>query len=53
MLRIGVQADFPVYITKGVENYSKKINLLRSEWVFFMPIPEACFLNAISIKLNT
>ena len=29
--------DFAVYYTKGVENYSKKINLLKREWVFLCP----------------
>ena len=37
---VGVGFRFPVLLSKGVENYSKKINLLKREWVFFMHISE-------------
>ena len=37
---IGVDTFFTVLLSKGVENYSKKINLLKREWVFFMPFIE-------------
>ena len=35
---IGVNPLFPVFLSKGVENYSKKINLLKREWVFLCPL---------------